>query len=88
MLFDRPSELPVATVRGRGASAVSAGIQQWMVARWRWFRPRTIPVLVAILGMLAVMGSAHYLSNLAHSPPERIAAPTLLLQQDVAQLHP
>ncbi|MBS1119113.1 MAG: hypothetical protein H6Q90_1341 [Deltaproteobacteria bacterium] len=90
MLFDQPpSELPVATVRSRGITAVATALRCWLSARWQWFRPRTVPVMVAVLGTIALAGSASYLSNLAHQPTERVAAPTLLMhQQDVAQLRP
>jgi hypothetical protein len=90
MLFDLPpSELPVATVRSHGITAVASGLRRWMAARWQWFRPRSIPVMVAVLGTAALVGSGRYLSNLAHPPTERMAAPTLLLhEQDVAQLRP
>ncbi len=90
MVLELPrSELPVATVRLHGAAAFASDLRRWVLARWRWLQPRTVPVTVAVLGMLAVLGSAHYLSNLAHQPAERMAAPTLLLHpHDVAQLQP
>ncbi len=66
MLFDRIGELPVATVRRTSRTKVelvAGGLAQWFVARWEWLRPRTIPVTVAFLGMLAVIQSANYLAN-------------------------
>jgi hypothetical protein len=71
MLFDRPAELPVATLRSRSWSAVGARLHGSVVARWRWFRPRTLPVVVALAGMVALLESANYLSNLARHTPER-----------------
>lgn len=66
MLFDRPGELPVATVRRTSRTKVellAEGLAQWFVARWQWLRPRTIPVTVAFVGMLAVIQSVNYLST-------------------------
>jgi hypothetical protein len=71
MLFDRPAQLPVATVRSRSWSAVGARLHGSVVARWRWFKPRTLPVLVALAGMMALLASTNYLSNLAHHTQER-----------------
>jgi hypothetical protein len=69
MLFDQVRELPVATLRRAPGSrlALFAGdLQRWWIARWQWFRPRTVPVLVAFLGMLGVIQAVNYLS---HPPP-------------------
>ena len=68
VLFDHgPAELPVATARPQGpharAIALVADVQRWFAARWQWFRPRTVPCVVAGLGMLAVIASADYLAN-------------------------
>ena len=79
MLFDsRPAELPVATVRSgeprARSAAVIAGLQRWLLARWQWFKPRTVPVAVAALGMFAMIEAAEYL---AHAKGE----PTCSMQQ-------
>jgi hypothetical protein len=74
--FDHgPAEFPVAALRPREARArvvaLVAALQRWLVARWRWFKPRTIPCAVACLGMIAVMVSADYLAHYksdAHHP--------------------
>lgn len=68
VLFDHgPAEFPVATVRPRHARAraiaLVGALQQWLLARWRWLRPRTVPVAVAALGMAAVLKSADYLAQ-------------------------
>jgi hypothetical protein len=68
VLFDHgPAELPVAAVRPRQARArviaLVAAFQHWLVAQWRWFRPRTLPCAVAALGMLAMVASADYLAH-------------------------
>jgi 4-amino-4-deoxy-L-arabinose transferase-like glycosyltransferase len=76
MLFDQPpSELPVARLHQRGRlPSISHALVAWLAARWQWLRPRTVPVIVAFIGMCAVMASAHYLSKLATQmpPPERL----------------
>jgi hypothetical protein len=74
MLFDQPpAELPVATMlpKDRGTQ-LAADLRAWFAARWRWFRPRTIPMVVAFVGMLAVIGAATWLRNYARRTPERI----------------
>jgi len=65
MLFDRPAALPVA--RALGAS--SATLASQARGGWLWLRPRTVPIIVALAGMLAVLGSAEYLSRLARQTP-------------------
>jgi hypothetical protein len=76
MLFDQVRELPVATVRRapRSQFALLVGdLQRWMATRWRWFRPRTVPVLVAFAGMLGVLQAVDYLS---HPQVESVATAT------------
>jgi hypothetical protein len=73
VLFDRgPAEFPLATIRPREPRArmvaLAGGLQRWLAARWQWFRPRTVPVAVAALGMIAVLKSADYLAN-QHGEP-------------------
>lgn len=74
MLFDQPpAELPAATVVSRESrTQLAADARAWASARWRWFRPRTIPLIVAFAGALAVMGSANYLRNYARRAPEQL----------------
>lgn len=74
MIFDqRPEELPVATLQARSSrTRFLIAVQQWFQARWQWFRPRTIPVLVAFAGMLAILESAAYLRKLARETPEQL----------------
>jgi hypothetical protein len=74
MIFDQPpAQLPVATMvpKDRG-TAFAADLRAWLVARWQWFRPRTIPMIVAFVGMLAVIGAATWLRNYARRAPDRI----------------
>jgi hypothetical protein len=79
--FDHgPAEFPVATLRPRNASArmtaLVGALEQWLAARWQWFRPRTLPCAVACLGMLAVMASADYLAHYqaehVHQAPQAV----------------
>lgn len=46
-------------------------LRHWLHDRWTWLRPRTVPMIVAFFGMLAVLGSTKYLSTFAASPPPR-----------------
>ena len=74
MIFDQPpAELPVASMvpKDRGMQ-LAADLRAWLVARWTWFRPRTIPMIVAFIGMLAVIGAATWLRNYARRAPDRI----------------
>jgi hypothetical protein len=79
MIFDQPpAELPVATLRPRETGEqLLLDARRWLAARWRWLKPRWIPVAAAFAGMLAVLASAAYLRDLAHQPPERLPAPML-----------
>ena len=67
VIFDRPAELPVATLvpreRRAQAAALVGALRNWLAARWAWLRPRTVPVLVATAGMFAVLLSADYLAH-------------------------
>ena len=73
MLFDPAGELPVATVRrvpGSHLELVASELKRWALARWQWFKPRTIPVTVAFVGMLGVLQVMNHLSQ----PPAETAA--------------
>ena len=77
MAFDHgPAEFPMATIRPREARgavvAAVAALQRWLIARWQWFKPRTMPCVVAGLGMLAVIAAADYLAHHIDQPkPEK-----------------
>ncbi len=75
MLFDRPASLPIATVRSSSHLVTFKNQLRGTRDRsWRWMRPRLVPLMVAIVGMLAVLGSAEYLTHLArHTPNTPIA---------------
>lgn len=66
-------------------TAAAADLRRWLVARWAWFRPRTVPCVVAGLGMLFVLKSADYLAH--HKPVQHVscsAAPTAVVHVDIA----
>jgi len=68
-----PVEFPVATLRphdpGSHARALAGGLVRWVAAKWAWLRPRTVPVMVAALGLYAVLQSADYLRHVKAVPP-------------------
>lgn len=82
MIFDQPpAELPVATLRPRDSGEqLLLAVRGWLASKWRWLRPRAIPVAVAFAGMLAVLASASYLRELAHQPPQQLAAEMLVAE--------
>jgi hypothetical protein len=60
--------LPMATLRASGwqpRRAVPRHLQSWLVTRWAWFRPRAVPLIVALAGMIALLAATKYLSALA-----------------------
>ncbi len=66
MLFDQARELPIATVvRAPRTAMVRAlgALSRWFAERWTWLRPRTVPTLVALVGMFAVLNAVNYLSR-------------------------
>jgi hypothetical protein len=77
MIFDQPpAELPVATLRPRDTAAqLLLDLRGWLDSKWRWLKPRSIPVAVAFAGMLGVLASAAYLREFR--PPEQPRAPVL-----------
>ena len=79
VLFDHgPAEFPVATMRPREArarmTALVGALQAWLLARWQWFRPRSIPCAVAALGMIAVIASANYLAHYKEDCAKQVPA--------------
>lgn len=76
VIFDHgPAEFPVATVvprdPGSRVRVLVADLGRWVAARWTWFRPRMVPVVVAALGATLVIASAEYLSHGHGSLPQR-----------------
>ena len=79
MLFDGlPAELPTATLLASAGQArhrvIGGHLRHWLDDRWAWLRPRTVPMIVAFVGMIAVLGSTKYLSSFAISSPPRASA--------------
>jgi hypothetical protein len=77
MVFDRSTELPMAKVVVEPRTVtelVAGGIGAWFAARWQWLRPRTIPIAVAALSLVAVTQAMSYLS---HPPPAKSPAPSV-----------
>lgn len=75
VLFDRgPCEFPVATVRPRSAHAraiaLVGALQAWLVAQWKFLRPRAVPCAVAGAGMLAVLAFSDYLTHYQEVPAQ------------------
>jgi hypothetical protein len=73
MLFDGlPAELPTATLLPTATHdrhrAIGGRIRQWFDDRWTWIRPRTVPLIAAFAGMVAVLGTTRYLSTFACAP--------------------
>lgn len=62
-----PSEFPTATVLSREprarATALAADLGRWLAARWAWFKPRTVPVMVAAVSLVVLVASADYLAH-------------------------
>ena len=76
VIFDRgPAVFPVATLVPRDhrsrVRAWTADLGRWIVARWTWLRPRTVPVMAALLGATFVIASANYLHHAKGSVPKR-----------------
>ncbi len=59
-----PVELTMAILRSRTTSVrIRAMLAQWRSSSWSWLRPRTVPVMVAALGLVAVLASQNYLRH-------------------------
>ncbi len=81
MLFDRPVSLPTATVHSSSHLTTFANHLRGTRDRsWRWMQPRLVPLMVALVGMLAVLGSAEYLTHLARHTPVAEVQPVTIEQ--------
>jgi hypothetical protein len=71
-----PAELPTATLLPHDptahAHALVGELARWFLAKWAWLRPRTVPVMFAALGLLAVLESADYLRHVKAAPPHYV----------------
>jgi hypothetical protein len=54
------------------AHALVGELARWLAAKWAWLRPRTVPVMFAALGLLAVLESADYLRHVKAAPPHYV----------------
>lgn len=70
-----PAEFPLAIARphepGARAIAMLGDLRRWLAARWAWFKPRTVPVIVAAVGMIFVLLSADYLAHAHGDAPAK-----------------
>ncbi len=78
MIFDHPpAALPTATLRSRESGTwIAATARGHARDAWHWFRPRTVPVIAAMFGFLAILASTQYLRRLATETPERLVVPS------------
>ena len=71
-----PFEFPTATLvphdGGAHAQAIAGEFLRWLAMKWSWLRPRAVPVMVAALGLLAVLESADYLRHVKAAPPHYV----------------
>jgi hypothetical protein len=87
MLFDGlPAELPTATLVPTAAHdrhrAIGGRIRQWFDDRWTWIRPRTVPLIAAFAGMIAVLGTTKYLSSYACGPRRGVVTYSVVTYDD------
>jgi hypothetical protein len=92
MLFDGlPAELPTATLVPTAAHdrhrAIGGRIRQWFDDRWTWIRPRTVPLIAAFAGMIAVLGTTKYLSIYACAPHRGAASSSVVTYDDAPPPH-
>jgi hypothetical protein len=52
------------------AIALAGALQSWLLARWKWLRPRTVPCAVAGAGMMAVIAFSDYLAHYQEAPAQ------------------
>ena len=57
----------MATLRPAvGDRALTAKLDRWLLRRWDWVRPRTVPLLAAFAGLLLSLGIVKYTSQLSY----------------------
>jgi len=75
-----PASLPIATLRATATHArhrvIVGDLQRWLVARWVWLRPRSIPILVAFAALPAMLA----LVDLVKHPEGRTRRDDLMLR--------
>jgi hypothetical protein len=68
-------EFPTAIVVPREPVARARWeLRRWATAKWAWFKPRTVPILVAVAGMIFVLASADYLAHVHATPMHTVPA--------------
>jgi hypothetical protein len=92
MLFDGlPAELPTATLVPTAVHdrhrAIGGRIRQWFDDRWTWIRPRTVPLIAAFAGMIAVLGTTKYLSTYACAPQRGAVTYSVVTYDDAPPPH-
>jgi hypothetical protein len=70
MLFDGPRiKLPVATLLATGSQTRRRmDLDRWLSLRWDWVRPRAVPLLAALVGLMLSLGAVKYTSKLSYTP--------------------
>jgi hypothetical protein len=70
VLFDGPRiKLPVATLLASGSQTRRRmDLDRWLSLRWHWIRPRAVPLLAALVGLLLSLGAVKYTSLLSYTP--------------------
>jgi hypothetical protein len=43
-------------------------LDRWLSLRWDWIRPRAVPLLAALVGLLLSLGAVKYTSKLSYTP--------------------
>ncbi len=59
MLFDGDAQLPVATLRPSAhvRRTIFVDLGAWLAERRAWLRPRAVPLLAAMIGLFATLGT-------------------------------
>jgi hypothetical protein len=83
VLFDGPrTTLPTATLLASGSQTRRRmDLVRWLSLRWDWVRPRAVPLLAAVVGLMLTLGAVKYTSLLAYDhdqTPRARAAPVLI----------
>jgi len=80
MLFDGPpAELPIATLMPGALPArryLAGALARWLAERAAWIAPRTIPLAVAALGLIATLGAVKYAGEWARCDDIRLGVHT------------
>ena len=75
VLSVREREFPTAIAVPRARfTRVRWELWRWSAAQWAWVKPRTVPILVALAGMLFVLASADYLAHVHATPMHHVPA--------------